>query len=415
MDVRIVKAAAAGTVRAIPSKSMAHRWLIAAALSGIDIGDKAKMLSQDIDATRNCLAGLLACASGDTAERAILRPGESGSTLRFLLPVAGALGVDADFECQGRLAERPLKILRDMLTEHGCSMSAEGSNPVQISGKLEPGEYRLPGNVSSQYVTGLLMALPMLDGDSIVRVEGRLQSRPYIDMTLAVLEASGIYIEETQSAGCTEFAVRGGQKYALADFPEIEGDWSNAALWVVLNELVGGGVECTGLKPDSVQGDMAIESIVRLADESALAELCGTATEVVIDAGDIPDLVPAICVWATSLSEGSTVRLTSIERLRFKESDRVEAVVSMLRSLGGIIESDERTITVRGTVHLQGGEIDSFNDHRIVMAAAVAAALCEGEVLIHGAEAVRKSYPGFFEDYEMLGGKIEYLENDGQE
>lgn len=402
MDVRIVKPACAGSVNAVPSKSMALRWLIAAALSGLGIADRTAGLSRDIDAARNCIEDLMVFANGEASDRtAELHPGESGSALRFLVPIAAALGVNSDFVCEGRLADRPMEVMSVLLREHGCSMSDAGSNPVEIRGKLEPGEYRLPGNVSSQYVSGLLMALPLLEGDSSIQLEGVLQSRPYVDLTLEVLRASGIEIEETAVSSGARFVIKGSQSYKLAEFPEIEADWSNAAFWIVLNELVGGGVECRGLSEESVQGDKQITSIVRLADSDE--------DIIRIDACDIPDLVPVLCVWGASLAEGRTLIIDNIERLRYKESDRVESSLALVQSLGGIIEANEKTISVQGTAMLRGGEIDSFNDHRIVMSAAVAAAICEVPVVISGAQAVAKSYPRFFEDYGTLGGVIEII------
>ena len=404
MIVKVKKPAEPRSVAidAIPSKSAGHRLLIAAALSGVDIVNEACGISQDIDATKDCLSAVLgASACQASGEAVVLEPRESGSTLRFLVPVVAALGIDADFHCKGRLADRPMEIMRRLLEEHGCSMSPEGSNPIEIRGKLQSGEYRLPGNVSSQYVTGLLMALPLLEGDSSIQVEGILQSRPYVDLTLEVIREAGIEVSESENETGTRFDVRGNQAYTMSKMSTIEGDWSNAAFWLVLDAIWDGSVDCRGLRDNSSQGDKEIRKII---DSSAGSD------ELVIDVGDIPDLVPIVSVLACARSKGAVTRIVNAERLRYKESDRLVAVADIISKLGGQIEELKDGLVIKGTETLKGGEIDSFNDHRIAMSAAIAAVICDEAVIIRRAEAVSKSYPRFFEDYQMLCGNVEILE-----
>lgn len=396
MNCTIVKAATEGDIKAIPSKSAAHRWLIAAALSGLSIDEAGSGVSKDIEATRSCLKELLrAYEARDLAE---LEPNESGSTLRFLVPIAAALGVDANFNCKGRLALRPMEIMRNLLETHGASMSEEGSNPIRIRGKLESGEYRLRGDVSSQYVTGLIMALPLLEGDSIIEIEGQLQSRPYVDMTLEVVRSAGIEIKEDDN----RFIVRGSQEYRLEVLPEIEGDWSNAAFYLVLdaiNEFKGleTSINVTGLKADSAQGDRAIKKIIEDAKRPG---------ELVVDASDIPDLVPIVSVLASARPAGLVTRIINAERLKYKESNRLESVANVINALGGDIEILEDGLKITAVSELEGGTVNSYNDHRIVMMAAVARACSKNDITIEGAEAVDKSYGDFFADYVKLCGEI---------
>lgn len=427
MRIRIKKPAHSGVVDAIPSKSMAHRWLIAAAMSGLDVTEFPAGLSEDIDATRDCLIEIVKALGEDELSNSnidgnadkspeksqmgrnplILDVKESGSSLRFLLPLTAALGLNADFICEGRLSKRPLEDLREQLQIHGCKISEEGSNSIELRGKLASGSFTFAGNVSSQYITGLLLTLPLLEQDSEIVVKGRLESRPYIDMTLDVLKKAGIEIleenkmEKDPSEAETEtiFTIKGRQKYALHTLPKLEGDWSNAAFWLVLNEISGENeIRCGGLLADSVQGDKAIINII---EDSRSKE------ELAVDAADIPDLVPIVAVLACSRREGCITRIENARRLRFKESDRLKSVAAMIESLGGSVQEKEDGLVIISRGRLKGGLVDSHNDHRIVMAAAVAAGICDGEVEIENAEAVRKSYPNFFADYEALGGTVE--------
>ena len=428
-EVRITKAPTGGEVEAIVSKSAAHRLLIAGFLSGLDLRGKCEGLSEDITATRECLLRLgdARASANDTRAGAAgtceVPCKESGSTLRFLIPLAGALGIESDFVCQGRLPDRPMGPFLDCLAEHGCTV--EGRNPKHLSGKLTGGTFTLPGNISSQYVTGLLMALPLLREDSRIVTCGRLQSRPYVDLTLRVLQKAGIAIKETEN----EFMIPGGQNYSLADFAldKIEGDWSGAAFWIAMDAMLrlrkvtntrNGSVReaaessaltnaaqriiCKGLDPESAQGDKAI---------AAIAEKMLTAGDetIDIDVADIPDLVPALSALSCSRPEGSVTNIVNAGRLRFKESDRLHAVTVVLTGLGADIQEHEESLTIMSKGSLKGGEADSFGDHRIAMMAAQARCISEEPIVIIGAEAVNKSYPRFFEDYQKLGGEVQWM------
>ena len=406
MKVRITKPAKKGAIKAIDSKSMAHRLLIAAFLSGEGCNVIIKNRSADIRATQKCLDAI---RNGGTLEC-----GESGSTLRFMLPLAAALGAERDIIMSGRLPQRPIYPLDRELQAHGCRITRPEEDRLHIEGKLEPGLYELPGDVSSQYVTGLLLALPLLDGPSTLVIKGKLQSRPYVDMTLRALEMSGIKTEEEGSQDGTVFHIEGNRKYSLTGDVNVEGDWSNAAFWLCLGAMTGGPVTVTGLDMESAQGDKAVVSVLRDmgADISCKSDtLTVTAKALrgtVIDAGDIPDLVPVLA--ATAAAAGGETVIVNAGRLRLKESDRIMTTVETLKALGADAEETDDGLMVRGAGRLRGGDVRSFSDHRIAMMAAVAASLCDGEVLIDGSEAVNKSYPGFYEDYRSLGGELEELE-----
>ena len=393
MNCQIVKPVQGGSLKAIPSKSAAHRLMIAAGLSGLSLEGKADGLSEDISATKECIQALL----GD-GEVKMMNCRESGSTLRFMVPVAAVFGGRNEFAACGRLPERPMTALREQLVGHGCTMSRDGENPIWTEGKLEAGIYRLPGNISSQYVTGLLMALPLCEGNSRIEIDGVLQSRPYVDMTLDVLKKAGIEIYEGESF----FEVRGKQRYNLPEkyIDDIEGDWSNAAFWLVMDAVSEGNITCTGLNPDSAQGDKRIADYLNIT--------CSDK-EIDIDVSDIPDLVPVLCVLASARKKGAVTNIVNAQRLRFKESDRLKAVTEVMNGLGADIEERYDSLAIRGVERLKGGTADGYNDHRIVMMAATAACISDGVIEIKGCEAVNKSYPAFFEHYTALGGEVAYV------
>ena len=407
-----------GTVSAVPSKSQAHRALICAALADSPTHIKCEGTSKDIEATAACLAALGADIRSEMSGCAVhprdgdspglpLFCGESGSTFRFLLPVAGALGGKTEFRLEGRLSERPLSPLYEELIRHGCSLSPQGSNPFYIEGQLSPGSYSLDVGVSSQFISGLLFALPLLDGDSEIHMTGRIESLPYIELTVAMLERFGI---KTELRDMT-FFIPGGQLYRSPRIVTVEGDWSNAAFWLAAGAIDGKGVTCSGLDIQSRQGDRAILELLKLFGAQVTqgsstvtvlsAKLFGSKLRgIEIDARDIPDLVPILSVVAAA-AEGTT-KIYNAGRLRGKESDRLASVTDMLSRLGADINETEDGLIINGGVALKGGEVSSWDDHRIVMSAAIAAVLCPEPVIITGAEAVNKSYPGFFAERRKL-------------
>ena len=389
MNIRITPGPLEGTVTPPPSKSQAHRAILAQLLAG---GGTVSNLaaSQDIEATRRCAAALK--TEGDGLP--LLDCGESGSTLRFLIPIALALRGGGRFTGRGRLMERPQKPYFDIFDEKGISYEQK-DGVLTLRGELEPGEYRLPGNVSSQFVTGLLYALPLMERESRIVLTSPLESRGYVDMTLEVLRDFGITVE---NQNYERFIVPGDQVFQARDFT-IEADWSQAAFWMAAGSL-GNPVRTTGLNDRSIQGD-------RIIEEHFASFAWGTGRTVEIDVSDCPDLVPPLAVMA-AFHDGTT-RLTNAARLRLKESDRLATVTKMLTALGGQVEEGPDWLAIPGTRFLKGGTVDGANDHRIVMAAAIAATRCTGPVTILGAEAVNKSYPTFWEEYKRLGGEFDVL------
>ena len=406
MIARITPGPLWGSIAAIPSKSEAHRLLICAALADAPTTLPLSASSQDIDATIRCLNAMgadIALSDGELRVTPIDNPparceadcGESGSTLRFLLPVAGALGIETDFRMHGRLPERPIAPLDRELVRGGCTLTRPERDVLRISGKLQPGAYNLPGDVSSQYITGMLLALTLLEDESSLAITGKLESASYIGITRRCMASFGANPVPTDDG----YRIPGMGRYISPGWMEIGGDWSNAAFWLCVSELPGCKVEITGLDPDSAQGDKQIVP--------ALAELRSSEGECVLDAGDIPDLVPTIA--ACACAAGRALRVTHAERLRIKESDRIATVRRALNALGGDVSETPDGLIVRRRKPT-GGEVDAAGDHRIAMMAAVASAGCTREVIIRGAEAVNKSYPGFWRDFASLGGRVELTE-----
>lgn len=418
MIKEIVPGPRSGAVRIPASKSQAHRLLVCAALGEEETEIFCDGISKDIAATMACLGALGAeiketkqggilvkPISAPPAGEVILPCGESGSTLRFLLPAAGALGARARFKMEGRLPERPLAPLDRELTAHGMSLEKRGDTLV-CSGKLRPGDYRLPGDVSSQYISGLLMALPLLPGESVLQVTGKIESSAYITMTGDALRLAGLAL--TPDRGC--WVIPGGVKYRLPRALSVEGDYSNAAFFLCAGAMSERGISVTGLNPDSHQGDRAVLDILRrfgAETERRQGEiLCrgGVLRGCEIDAAPIPDLIPVLSVLAAGAA-GET-RVINAGRLRLKESDRLRSTTEMLKALGAEIRELPEGLVIRGGKRLRGGRVDACGDHRIAMSAAVAAGICTGTVTVEGAECVAKSYPRFWADYEALtGGK----------
>lgn len=398
MNKTIIPAPLSGTIAAIPSKSMAHRLLICAALAGDGSEVVCQGTSRDIEATRACLDAM--------KQGGVLPCGESGSTLRFLLPVVAALGLDAEFHMEGRLPQRPLAPLDGQLEAHGAVLHRPRPEVLRCSGQLTPGAYTLPGDVSSQYISGLLFALPLLDGPSTLTVTGTLESAAYVEMTLNALRQFGVDITVTEQV----FHIP-ACRYHGPERVRVEGDWSNAAFWLCAGAL-SRPVTVTGLDPESLQGDRAvIELLERFG--AAVTKTDGAYTVgpgrlhgIEIDASAIPDLVPVLAVVAAA-AEGTT-EIIHAGRLRLKESDRLVSVRQLLENLGASVEEHPDGLTIYGGRPLSGGTVDSCNDHRIAMAAAVAAVLCREPVTVLGAEAVEKSYPAFWKDYEKLTMRIDH-------
>ena len=405
MNVTIAPAQLKGTVTPPPSKSQAHRLIIAAALSDGFCKLSNVDLSEDIQATLRCMRTLDADASADgTIIRGadlvdgheepapeVMDCGESGSTLRFLIPVALALKGGGKFTGHGRLMERPQEPYFALFREKGIFYEQK-DGVLTVRGKLTPGVYTLPGNVSSQFITGLLYALPLLAGDSEIRLTTDLESRGYVDMTLDALDKFGVKAEYD---GKRAFRVPGNQYYQHQNLA-VEADWSNAAFWYGASFL-GCPVEIGGLDPNSVQGDRAIAGFYEQMRGKDRLEL---------DVSQCPDLVPPLAAMA-ALRAGETTAIVNAGRLRIKESDRLAAVTEVLNALGARVEEHEDHLVIRGREKLAGGvAVSGHNDHRIAMMAAIAAIRCEKPVTITGAECVKKSYPRFWEDYRRLGGEL---------
>ena len=420
MDVRITPRKLTGNIAAITSKSDAHRCLICAALCDATTEVVINDTNRDIEATANCLRALGAeiIADGniynvrgikEVPENTLLDCGESGSTLRFMLPLAAAVGKNVLLTGSGRLPERPLSPLMEEMEQKGCCFS-ERKLPLTVSNGLKSGKYTLPGNVSSQYITGLLLALPLLEGDSEIILTSKLESAGYVDMTIRTLSLFGIEIKTMPNGG--GYRVKGNQKFTSPGKITVEGDWSNASFWLAAG-AASDGVTMSGLDIDSAQGDKEIIKLLCQfgaktdVDGDNISVSRGDMSGITVDVSAIPDAVPILAVIACS-ANGET-KITNAARLRIKESDRLKSVTAMITALGGEITELADGLIIKGCGKLSGGTVDSFNDHRIAMAAAIASSICEGEVIITGAQAVEKSYPKFFEHFKLMGGKADVI------
>ena len=413
MTLTLPSGARSGTVPAPASKSAAHRLLICAALGRSETELVCPGRSEDVEATVRCLRALGA-EIREEAGSFFVRPiealpmelcqlpcGESGSTLRFLLPLVGALGVRAVFLREGRLPVRPLQPLTALLENMGMTLTEEGS-ALRCEGRLRPGDYAVSGAISSQFVSGLLMALPLLGGESTLRVTDELVSAPYVALTERVLSDCGVRWEKDGAL----YRIPGAQRCILPDRLRVEGDWSGAASFLCMGAFSERGVCVTGLSPESAQGDRAVLALLRRfgaqvsEDRDGVTVRRGALHGIELDATAVPDLVPALSVLA-AVSEGET-RFLRAGRLRFKESDRLEATVRLLRSLGATVSEESDGLALRGVPTLQGGEVPLCRDHRIAMAAAIAACACTDCVTVPGAECVGKSYGSFWEAFGSL-------------
>jgi 3-phosphoshikimate 1-carboxyvinyltransferase len=416
MIATISPAKLAGSIDAIASKSDAHRLLILAALNRGRTRILMERRSEDIDATISCLValgaeitilpeGVLVRGIEKVSDNPLLDCKESGSTFRFLLPVACALSERVRFTGGGRLPERPIGELMKQMQAHGVVFSGERL-PFETRGRLTGGAFSLPGNVSSQYLTGLLLALPLMREDSTISLTTRLESAAYVDITLDALARFGVRVE-TQGE---QYTVFGGREISSPGKLRVDGDWSNAAFFLAAGAL-GNPVTLIGLRLDSPQGDKAILDALRRFGADVEVKTDGITVSpaqlsgCTIDVGETPDLLPVLAVLG-ACATGKT-RLINAARLRLKESDRLASVSAMIRDLGGLVDEQADSIVITGT-SLSGGTVDSCRDHRIAMAAAIASIRCKRDVAILGAEAVKKSYPAFYQDFNRLGGSIRH-------
>ena len=403
MNVRIEKSTAKGALYAPPSKSFAHRLLICAALAG-ESRVRGLSESEDILATLDCAAACLGAEyeknGADVAftksdvhgkARGALMCRESGSTMRFFIPLCLVKGTECVLYGAGKLLSRPMSVYENICREQNLTFCHEGDR-IRVCGPLKSGKFTVPGNISSQFISGLMFALPLLSGDSEIEIIPPLDSKPYIDITMEALSAFGVSAEWK---GDYTIAIAGGQKYQPSD-ERVEGDYSNAAFLEAFN-LFGGDVNVCGLREDSVQGDKAYLWQFR--------ELCAGTPE--IDISDCPDLAPILMSVAAAKNG---VHLTGTARLKIKESDRGAVMAEELAKFGVPVTVAENDITVEGGHFRAPCEVLSgHNDHRVVMSMAVLSSITGGEIA--GAEASRKSYPDFFEAIEKLGIEVTYLDN----
>ncbi|MDF2673499.1 MAG: 3-phosphoshikimate 1-carboxyvinyltransferase [Clostridiales bacterium] len=408
-----------GKVTIPSSKSISHRAVICAGLSDGISNIENVVFSQDIIATSKAMEGLGVNLIKDNSainikgtgqlkvKNPIINCYESGSTLRFLIPIAAAIGEKIKFIGKGRLIDRPLQPYYDMFDEQQLYYeNDDGKLPLTIDGKLKPGEYRIKGNISSQFISGLLFALPLLEGDSKIILTTPLESKPYVALTIEMLKKFSVCIENN---AYKEILIKGNQKYKPTDY-RVEGDYSQAAFWLVAGTL-GADVACEGLNMKSLQGDRVIIEIMKsmgakfIGEDDKIKALPSTTWGSIIDASQCPDLVPILAVLA-ALSKGTT-EIINAGRLRIKESDRLSAITSELSKIGADIEERPEGLIIRGREALKGGTVSSWNDHRIAMVLAIASIKCREPIIIQEPDCVKKSYPDFWKDFKGLGGKID--------
>lgn len=413
MDIKITPAMLSGTVTIPPSKSVAHRLIISAALAKGTSEISNIYPSKDIIATIEAMKALGAeiTLDGDRAiikgienppEKAEIDCNESGSTMRFIIPVACALGVECTFKGKGKLPERPITPYLREFPKHGIEFDFTGAKegnslPCTVKGKLTSGRFEIEGNISSQFITGLIFALTVLDNGGEIALTSHLESKPYVDITVDCLKQFGGEITEDD----TGYALKGSQSLSACNV-KTEGDYSQAAFFKVANSL-GSNIILNGLNVKSSQGD---KKIIEICDKIVYNKN-GILNPFEIDCSDIPDLVPILTVLA-SFCKGKSV-IYNVARLRIKESDRLQAISSCLNSIGGKVTAFDDKLVIEGVESLNGGEAESFNDHRIAMSMAVAALKCKEPLTIRDAKCVEKSYPNFWEDYKALGGRINVI------
>ncbi len=394
MNITVFPQKLSGSISAKPSKSQAHRLLICASFADSPTMLYCSETNADIEATADCLRALGASIIKNDfgyavrpvehiPQQVLLHCRESGSTLRFMLPLVGALGIDASFLMEGRLPDRPLSPLWEEMERMGCTLTREAANMLRCRGKLCSGDYTLDGSVSSQFITGLLLAGVLIDGPCRLAVTGKLESRPYVDMTVDAMLQFGV--------DASGFIISQDSHFHSPGSVVVEGDWSNAAFFLGAQAL-GSSVQVDNLDNNSLQGDRICTSLFQMME-----------TGTTIDVSDIPDLVPILSIVAAA-KQGAL--FTNINRLRLKESDRVASVIDLLKALGGQAIATENTLQIFPSL-FHSGTVDSHADHRIAMSAAIAATIATGPVTIIGADCVCKSYPNFWYDYSLLGGHYE--------
>lgn len=418
-----------GEIQAIPSKSHLHRLLICAALAnGKTTINCEHTGAQDIEATISCLEALGASIKrlengykvspinfDHLPMTCILPCKESGSTLRFMLPIVCALGVTGEFHLEGRLPDRPMAPLDEQLIAKGMTLTKPTASILRCEGKLKPGAYTLPGNISSQYISGLLMALPLLDANSILEIRDNIESADYIEMTLDVQKKFNVHHLFSNKT----YTIKGNTEYKSPAHIVADGDWSNGAFWLACGVMPSGHVALKGINPNSLQGDSRMASLIRQIgaylswewtdDQLTVKEDKRNAIE--IDASAIPDLIPVLSAILSVAAGTSTI--TNASRLRIKESDRLRTTAQLLNTLGANITELEDGLVIEGVPALKGGTVDANNDHRIAMTAAVASLACCEPVILTGAQAVNKSYPKLWADLKSLGKKLEITKEGG--
>lgn len=414
MKLSIAPSSMGGKIPAIASKSVAHRLLICAAFADAETVIRCDEINEDILATARCLSSLGAKIVRDAPfyrvtpihtlqKNALLDCGESGSTLRFLVPLTCMLGADSSFLMAGRLPQRPLSPLREELERGGIAFSEIGSNPLVCRGALHTSDFTISGGVSSQFISGLLFALAVSGKGGSITIEGHLESEPYLALTVDALRQFGVSIKRDGNL----FLLPKNDGLHSPATAMVEGDWSGAAFPLCMGALGKRAVTVTGLLPASRQGDRAIADLLARfgAKVSFFEEECTVAPDTLcgidIDASQIPDLVPVLAVVA-SVAKGKT-RIYGASRLRLKESDRLKTTSALLSALGANVEELEDGLLIEGIPTLCGGSVSSARDHRIAMSAAVASVVCDAPILLDGAEAVAKSYPDFWRDMRALG------------
>lgn len=419
-DVKFSPFVPNGTVNVPPSKSDVHRAIICAAMANGVSRISPVALSNDIKATIGCIKALGADAVLENNvltvdgtnmyknKTALLDCGESGSTLRFFIPIAAVGNINATFVGKGKLPQRPIGIFTEALPKAGTVCKTEGGLPLEIKGQLKSGIFKIPGNVSSQFITGLLLALPILEGDSEIVLTSPLESVGYIAMTIRTMKQFSVNIQATEKG----WHIKGGQSYKTCDYTT-DGDWSQAAFFMVLG-AVSGKVTVKGVAKDSTQGDKKCAEILARFG-AKVTQLDNEVTvekrelkAITIDASQIPDLVPVLSVCA-AFAEGTT-KIINAERLRIKECDRLKATAELLNNLGGKVKELSDGLEITGVSSLKGGNVNGYNDHRIVMSAAVCAARSDEDITATFAMSINKSYPDFYIDYNSIGGKANVLD-----